>query len=171
MLDLVTKSCANALTLTNLVFGSGAIVAVQNQNYKLAGILILCAVFMDGMDGKIARKLGSTSELGKELDSLCDLVSFGVAPAVLLYAQVLGSSFHLFGLLAAMFYIVCGALRLARFNVLNIHDYFVGVPITIAGLILALLSLLAGSIAPIVLFVSIFILSLLMISNFKVPKF
>ncbi|MEN6325433.1 MAG: CDP-diacylglycerol--serine O-phosphatidyltransferase [Syntrophomonas sp.] len=171
MLDLVTKSCANALTLMNLVLGSGAIVSAQNQNYRLAGILILGAVLMDGMDGKIARKLGSTSELGKELDSLCDLVSFGVAPAVLLYAQVIGVEFHLFGLLAAMFFIVCGALRLARFNVLNIHDYFVGVPITIAGLILAVLSLLSNIIAPIVIFLFIFILSFLMISNFRVPKF
>ncbi|MEN6347856.1 MAG: CDP-diacylglycerol--serine O-phosphatidyltransferase [Syntrophomonas sp.] len=170
MLDLITKSFANALTLMNLVFGFLAIISVQNKDYHWAAIFIICAVVMDGMDGKIARRLGSTSDLGKELDSLCDLVSFGVAPAALLYAQVIASDYHLIGLLSVLFFVVCGALRLARFNVLNIHEYFVGVPITIAGGILGIVSLLAFKTSSMVILVLILFLSFMMISNIRIPK-
>ncbi|MDD2509962.1 MAG: CDP-diacylglycerol--serine O-phosphatidyltransferase [Syntrophomonas sp.] len=170
MLDLMTKSFANLLTLMNLVFGSMAIISVQHLNYFWAAIFIVFAVVMDGMDGKIARRFGATSELGKELDSLCDLVSFGVAPAVLLYAQIFLESFYLPGLIAVLFFIICGALRLARFNVLNIHEYFLGIPITLAGFILALISLLADNLHPTVILLLIVFLSLMMISNVKIRK-
>jgi len=170
LLDLITKSFANILTLMNLVFGSMAIILVQHLHYSWAAIFILFAVFMDGMDGKIARRFGATSELGKELDSLCDLVSFGVAPAVLLYAQVFLESYHLPGLIAALFFIICGALRLARFNVLNIHEYFLGIPITLAGFLLAIISLLADNIYPMVVLLLVVFLSLMMISNIKIRK-
>ncbi len=169
-MDLITKSFANILTLLNLVFGATAIVLVLHQQYTWAAVLIILAVFMDGADGKIARKFGTTSELGKELDSLCDLVSFGVAPAILLYAQVFQSSLHLPGLMVSLLFIMCGALRLARFNVLNIKEYFLGIPITLAGLLLAIISLLAGKIYPIVIFLLVLLLAIMMVSNVRIKK-
>jgi CDP-diacylglycerol--serine O-phosphatidyltransferase (EC 2.7.8.8) len=136
--DSLSKMFANVVTILNIIFGTLAITYILAQEYRTAALLVLVAVIMDGADGRIARKLDSTSELGKELDSLCDLVSFGVAPAILLYSQVLQSHYHTLGLMVCILFVVCGALRLARFNILNISEYFLGIPITIAGLLLAL---------------------------------
>lgn len=170
MLNFVSKSSANTITLINIVFGSLSLVNTLHENYRFAAIFILLAVVMDGLDGRIARRLGIISDMGKELDSLCDLVSFGVAPALLLYSQVLYIFPHGYGLAAAILYIMCGAFRLARFNVLNIKEYFVGIPITIAGAALAVSSLLSGYLPDYVLLAAVIILSLMMISNIKVRK-
>ena len=168
---LINKSSANTITLLNIVFGSLSIIATLHENYRLAAIFILLAVIMDGMDGRIARKFGIISDIGKQLDSLCDLVSFGVAPVILLYAQVIWQLPLKAGVVAAVLYIMCGAFRLARFNVAEIKDYFVGIPITLAGAILAFVSLLADSISSYVILVTIILLAVMMISNFRVPKF
>jgi CDP-diacylglycerol---serine O-phosphatidyltransferase len=170
LLDFMSKRTANTITLINLVFGSLSLIATLNQNYVLAAILILAAVVMDGLDGRIARRLGVMSEMGKELDSLCDLVSFGVAPALLLYSQVLNLFPAYLGLVAAVLYIVCGAFRLARFNVLNIKEYFVGVPITLAGTILALVSLIAVHMSEYLILGLVLFLAFMMISNIRVRK-
>lgn len=170
MLDSLGRLFANVVTILNIIFGTLSIIYVLAGDYKMAAILIIVAVIMDGMDGKIARKFDSTSDLGKELDSLCDLVSFGVAPAILLFAQILQSQFRMLGLLAIILYVVCGALRLARFNILNISDYFLGIPITIAGLLMAMLSLLANWLSPVIIILVVFILALFMISNIRIPK-
>lgn len=172
MLDFASKSSANAITLINIVFGSLSIISSINQNYKMAAIFILLAVIMDGLDGKVARRFNASSEIGKELDSLCDLVSFGVAPVILLYAQVINEqAFAIIGLIAVIFYIMCGAFRLARFNTLNINDHFIGIPITIAGFFLAITSLLASYIPNIIIILFIAFLALFMISKVKLPKF
>ncbi len=172
MRDSLSKMFANVVTILNIIFGTLAITYILAQEYRTAALLVLVAVIMDGADGRIARKLDSTSELGKELDSLCDLVSFGVAPAILLYSQVLQSHYHTLGLMVCILFVVCGALRLARFNILNISEYFLGIPITIAGLLLALLSLLISyaTVNPTIVLVTVFALSLLMVSNLKIPK-
>lgn len=170
MLDLMTRTFANVVTLLNIIFGSLALIYILNNDYRTAAILILVAAVMDGMDGRVARKFDAESEMGKELDSLCDLVSFGVAPAILLYSQILHQHFMIISLLVTLLFIVCGALRLARFNVLNISEYFVGIPITLAGMVMAVISLLAGYISPIIIISFMFILALLMVSNIKVPK-
>lgn len=172
MRDSLSKMFANVVTILNIIFGTLAITYTMAQEYRTAALLILVAVIMDGADGRIARRLDSTSELGKELDSLCDLVSFGVAPAMLLYSQVLQPSYHTLGLMVCILFVVCGALRLARFNILNIHEYFLGIPITITGLTLAFLSLLVSytSVSPTIVLVIVFALSLLMVSNLKIPK-
>lgn len=166
----MTRTFANVVTLLNIIFGSLSLIYTLNHDYKIAAILILVAVVMDGLDGKVARKLDAESEMGKELDSLCDLVSFGVAPAILLYSQVLHQHFILLSMLVTLLFIVCGALRLARFNVLNISEYFVGIPITISGMLLAAVSLLAIYINPVIIIILVFVLALLMVSNIKVPK-
>lgn len=170
MVDLISKRFANFITFFNIIFGSTAILYTISGNYKVAAILILAAVVMDGLDGRVARKLQTSSDLGRELDSLCDIVSFGVAPAVLLYSQVLASNYHFMGLAAFLIYIICGAYRLARFNVMNISAYFLGLPITIAGGLLAILSLLAAYLHPLVILFLVLALSLFMISSVRLPK-
>ena len=169
MQNLIDRS-ANIITLINIIFGSLALIQTMESNYVIAAIFILCAVFMDGIDGRVARKFGVMSDIGKQLDSLCDLVSFGVAPAILIYAQLLYDLPLLLGVVAALIYIMCGAFRLARFNVLNISDHFIGLPITMAGLLMALLSLLAASINGYLALVLMLFLSFMMVSNFKIPK-
>ncbi|HWP97849.1 MAG TPA: CDP-diacylglycerol--serine O-phosphatidyltransferase [Syntrophomonadaceae bacterium] len=170
MRDSFNKMFANVVTILNIIFGTLSITYILDNDYRMAAWLILVAGVMDAMDGRIARRLDTTSDLGKELDSLCDLVSFGVAPAVLLYAQILHGRYHMLGLLACILFVVCGSLRLARFNVLNIHEFFLGIPITIAGLLLAFVSLGASYLNTNFIILIVFGLSLLMVSNLRIPK-
>lgn len=161
----------NLFTICNLLLGCLSLVYASEGYFKMAAIMILFSVILDGMDGKVARKLDVSSLFGKELDSLSDLVSFGVAPALLVYQQMLHKDFGIWGLLVVLLFIVCGALRLARFSVLNISEYFLGIPITAAGGLVALISLLAGQISPLATIIAMFALALLMVSNLKVPKY
>jgi CDP-diacylglycerol--serine O-phosphatidyltransferase len=125
---------------------------------------------MDGMDGRLARRFKATSDFGKELDSLSDLVSFGVAPALLAYSVQL-YHWRYVGLLLAVSFALCGAYRLARFNVLCIKTHFIGVPITFCGPILTLLLLLSKWIpSGLYPFLTV-LLAYLMVSNIKVRKF
>jgi CDP-diacylglycerol---serine O-phosphatidyltransferase len=171
LLNSLNKSYANTITLLNIIFGTLSPIYTMHGYYSTAAVFIILAVVMDGLDGRVARRLDIISLLGKELDSLCDLVSFGVAPALLIYAQVLNHFVFSLGVVVAVLYIVCGAYRLARFNVLNISDYFVGVPITMAGAIVAVVSLLAGWLPSSLIFAVLLLLALMMISTFKVPKY
>lgn len=160
----------NIITLSNLLLGILSLTYTMNQQYHTAAFLILLAVFLDGMDGKVARRLNVETNFGKELDSLCDLVSFGVAPALLVYDNYLQEVGFL-GLFIALIYALCGAIRLARFNVMNISTHFIGVPITIAGGIMAI-AILFSSILPAFIYSYLtIILAFLMVSNFKIPKF
>jgi CDP-diacylglycerol--serine O-phosphatidyltransferase len=129
----------SALTLGNLFCGFYALTAVYNDEYVAAAIAILLAEVFDVMDGGVARMTGATSELGIQLDSLADLVSFGVAPGMLAYVFAL-KPFGLIGSLAAFGFAACGAFRLARFNVqTSVLDkrYFVGLPIPAAAAVVA----------------------------------
>ncbi len=106
----------NTLTLCGMFGGFYAILMCLNSNYVHAAWAILIAIIFDGLDGWVARLTHSTTKFGIQLDSLSDLVAFGIAPAVLIYSWGL----HFFGRIgwgAAFFYVICGALRLARFNV------------------------------------------------------
>lgn len=162
----------NAVTLSNLLFGIVSLIFTMNQQYTVAALAILLAMMMDGMDGKIARRLDAASNFGKELDSLCDLVSFGVAPALLMYSSSLQELGYL-GLVISLIFALCGAIRLAKFNVLNITTHFVGIPITCAGGIMALAILIGSKLSlPLIFFPLLTILlSYLMVSNLKVPKY
>lgn len=120
-------------------------------------------------DGKVARSLNVTSDFGKQLDSLADLISFGVAPALLIYQNVL-SEYSVAGILLTVMYILCGAIRLARFNVTTFTGSFQGLPIPVAGCMLAL-AFISSSFIPSALFMLfLLILSVLMIGTFKVKK-
>lgn len=122
-------------TIGNLLCGFYAIVAVYNDDYPIAALAILVALVLDFLDGAVARITNSSSDFGIELDSLADLVSFGVAPAVLAYVWAL-RPFERLGWLACFLFVICGALRLARFNIQarNLDKrYFVGLPIPAAA--------------------------------------
>jgi CDP-diacylglycerol--serine O-phosphatidyltransferase len=164
----------NVLTLSNLFLGVWAILLViQGDQYAdLAAILILVGMVLDGLDGRVARWLNAQSEFGKELDSLSDVVSFGVAPAVLIYTVAL-SQFGTAGIFIATMFPACGALRLARFNVQakKITGYFVGLPITAAGGVVAALSMYHEALPGFLLPFFVLFLSFLMVSNIKYPNF
>ena len=127
------KNIPNILTLGNLMLGMLAIIYTMEGRAQTAISLVFIAMLLDGLDGKLALRLNAGSELGKQLDSLADLVSFGVAPAVLLYSLSL-QHFALTGLFVALLFPVAGAYRLARFNLRGKKEtVFLGLPITIAG--------------------------------------
>lgn len=157
-------------TLANLLFGFLSLALTMEDKFQLAAGLILLSALMDSLDGKVARKLSVSSDFGYELDSLSDLVSFGVAPAILTYRAFLQDQLGYWGLALAAIFTLCGAIRLARFNVLHISDYFVGVPITFAGGFMALILLFQGTLPWSVYAICLAILAFLMVSTFKVPK-
>lgn len=129
----------NLMTGLNLFFGFWSILQVMNGNYLTACWLIVIASICDGLDGKLARWTNSASEIGIEMDSLADVVSFGAAPGVLLYYV----SFHKFGLpgvLMASLPLICGTFRLARFNLhatTGDKKGYVGLPIPMQAITLA----------------------------------
>lgn len=170
MRPTVKPMVPNLVTLSNLLLGIMAIIYTISERYPLAAAAILLAALLDRMDGNLARRLGVSSDFGKELDSLADLVSFGVAPAILAYASILDVALGKAGLIIALIFIACGAIRLARFNVLEATDYFVGVPITVAGGIIGLSVLLENYLSYLVIALFMLALSALMVCNIKVKK-
>ncbi|MBN1333722.1 MAG: CDP-diacylglycerol--serine O-phosphatidyltransferase [Synergistales bacterium] len=164
--DLTFKDLLpNMVTSGNLICGMLSIILVIHGQFVPAGWLIFIAVFFDFMDGKIARRIGAGSKFGLEYDSLADVISFGVAPALLLYSVYLKDVFGVIGALIASFFVLCGALRLARFNIVHIPGPFQGLPIPAAGLFVA--SFVIGEI-PLPFMVASFLLvssGLLMISS------
>ncbi|HHV64740.1 MAG TPA: CDP-diacylglycerol--serine O-phosphatidyltransferase [Peptococcaceae bacterium] len=157
-------------TLANLLFGFLAIIFSFEQNLKQATAMVMLSVLMDSLDGKVARRFKANSDFGKELDSLSDVISFGLAPAVLIYVFVYEIHWPYWGILVSAFFAMCGAVRLARFNLLPSTDYFIGVPITFAGGFMALLLLFMDKIPWQAYPAVMILLSLLMISSVHVPK-
>ncbi len=128
----------NLFTLGNVVFGFYAVIVAMKGNFERAALFIVLAAILDSLDGRIARLTNSTSRFGVEFDSLADLISFGMAPSLILYIYVL-KDYGKVGWLSAMLFTVCGALRLARFNVETISkkaksSTFTGLPIPAAAL-------------------------------------
>ena len=174
MKSLIPNICTSA----NLFFGMCSILSTYHGDYFYASIFILIALIADGLDGRIARALNATSEMGKEMDSLCDLGSFGIAPAFLAYSFCL-HNFDQFGGAAAIIFALCGMWRLARFNVSTdiVHGYFMGLAIPAGGCIIASTTLLftALNIQPenygLVYPVTIMIIAYLMVSHVHYPDF
>lgn len=126
-------------TTMGLFSGFYSIIMALQGMYIQAGWAILAAAVFDALDGRVARLLNASTDFGAEYDSLCDIVSFGLAPALLLYLWVL-APFQQYGWLAAFIFVACAALRLARFNVqLDTQDkrYFQGLPTPGAALLIA----------------------------------
>ena len=136
----------NILTLIGVCIGLSSIKFALDSKYEIAVIAIIFAALIDGLDGRIARLIKGTSKVGKELDSLTDVISFGVAPAFVMYFWSL-NNLGKFGWLLCLIYVVCVALRLARFNVHSNEEaswkdnFFEGVP-SPAGGILVLMPLI-----------------------------
>lgn len=170
------KSCIpNIFTFINLGFGILSLLEAFNKRFFLAALFILIAALVDRYDGRIARYLQVTSDLGKELDSLADLVSFGVAPAILIFILYQFNTIGPYGIIGyalLLAYPICGSFRLARYNTAEFDGNFRGVPITIAGSILAVFVILANGRITSFYLPAIFmiILSYLMVSNFKLKK-
>lgn len=171
------KSCIpNVFTFINLSCGVISILSTMNSKYILACVFILLAGLVDRYDGRVARFLDVSSDLGKELDSLADLVSFGIAPSILTYILVDFQSFGpkgLLGLILLLLFPICGAYRLARFNTAQFDGCFTGVPITVVGCFMALYNLLTINIfLPKIVPMFLMILgSYLMISKIRLKKF
>ena len=131
----------NTLTLINICIGLSSIKFALDEKFELSIIAIIFAAIFDALDGRVARMIKGTSEVGKELDSLADLISFGVAPAFIMYFWSL-NNLGKFGWLLTMIYVVCVALRLARFNVNSNSEpswkdnYFEGVPSPAGGILI-----------------------------------
>ena len=130
------KIAPNMVTSGNLLCGMMGLILLFHGRFVPAAWLVFMAVFFDFMDGKIARRLGGGTQFGLEFDSLADVVSFGVVPAMLMYTSY-ADALGLWGVLAAAFFALCGALRLARFNVVHMPGPFQGLPIPAGGLFLA----------------------------------
>ena len=160
---------ANVLTLTNLGLGGYAIIVGLNGHHRLSLLLIFIAALADRFDGMVARKLHIESGLGKQLDSMSDIISFGVAPALLLYQGIL-FEFGAPGIFFTVFYIGCGAFRLARFNITENEGFFTGLPITAAGCLVTLSFLAIPFLPAPTFFFLIILLSFLMVSSFKLRK-
>lgn len=163
-----TLKLPDVVTLLNALCGFGAIVATQNGMLQLSCILILIAAIADGLDGTLARYAGG-SEIGGALDSLSDVISFGVAPAIIINGYI-GNKY--FTLIAVCFYLLCGILRLARFSTSKYdNNFFKGLPITAGGITVAAILLVSkGQLQPITMEVASIILGFLMVSSIPYMK-
>ncbi|HIP17103.1 MAG TPA: CDP-diacylglycerol--serine O-phosphatidyltransferase [Methanothermococcus okinawensis] len=167
--NIVTIS--DYITIINIILGMFAILF---HDFRF----IYGAIVFDALDGYIARKTNTVSDFGAQLDSLCDVVSFGVAPAYLLYFYFENIS----TLIASLIFLVCGALRLARFGVLNVK-YFVGLPIPAGALVLSVFcqlflryskdlgSIVSMDINNLAISLLAVLVGLIMISDIKYPKY
>ncbi len=169
----------NILTTANLFCGFYSILASMQGDFSLAAMVIIYAAVLDSLDGRIARMTNTMSKFGAEYDSLADLIAFGVAPAILAYSWAL-SGYGKWGWLVAFLFVVCGALRLARFNIqIGIIEskLFNGLPIPGAasviatGIMLYFYVGLTGKFHDFSLLIATIILALLMVSNVKYYSF
>ena len=168
---MFAKSLPSVFTVANLFLGIIAIILVFNERPDLAAMMVIIAMLADGLDGRVARALNAQSEFGKELDSLSDVISFGVAPAFIMYV-VAFQDMHAAGWIVTAVFPICGALRLARFNVASgVPGYFIGLPIPAAGGVLSTLALFHKDIHVGVLLTVTLLLSFLMVSYIKYPNF
>jgi CDP-diacylglycerol--serine O-phosphatidyltransferase len=174
----------NLVTTANLFCGFYSVIATIQGEFLSASYAILAAAFFDALDGRIARMARATSEFGVEYDSMSDLTSFGMAPAILFYQWVL-SPFDRLGWVVCFLYVTCAALRLARFNVMTEivpKSDFQGLPSPVAAGVLATLvifrtevtwpeSSLLGSWIPTFALILVLGIAALMVSNVRFASF
>jgi len=169
----------NLITAGSLFAGFYSMVSTLNGNYGTAAIWIFISAICDGLDGKVARMTNTTSQFGVEFDSLADVVAFGVTPGLMMYAWAL-KPFGRLGWLAAFLFVVCGALRLARFNVQVAtveSKRFIGLPIPAAASMVASTVVLfnhfgwPSSYKRFAILALIYLLAFLMVSSVKYYSF
>jgi len=168
---------SDIISLLNMSCGFISIINSINQNFELAAIFMILAIMFDSSDGWVARKINRQDSLGfgKNIDSLSDVVSFGVAPAVFIYTIIKTTSPTLQAIvfLISLFIVICGVLRLTRYNVISDHvktSDFIGFPIPGIAFIIATYYLTGTYNPSIALLLSIFV-SIMMISNVRYDKF
>ena len=157
------------MTLASLACATISMVATLQQNYGLASAVILLAVVTDGMDGHVARLASRSSIAGEQLDSLADVVAFGAAPALLIYASFL-QQFPVTGTIVAVALVLASAFRLAHFHPEPSQPYFIGLPTTAVGATLATLPFLGASFPPMVIALVVLALGYLMLTTLRFPK-
>lgn len=169
---MFAKTLPSMFTVGNLFLGIVAIIVAFQGHWQYAAIMVIIGMFLDGLDGRVARMLNAQSEFGKELDSLSDVISFGVAPALIMYVAIL-QDMGFFGWIITAIFPICGALRLARFNVdPGVPGFFIGLPITAAGGVLATMALYSEmTVGPMFHVLGMLLLSYLMISRVRYPNF
>lgn len=168
-------SLPDLFSIFNAVFGFMAIILAMDGYLIISAQLILIAVIFDSIDGWVARKINRDDKLGfgKNMDSLCDVISFGVAPGIFLYSATLSYDIRYINILVSLLIVICGILRLSRFNVISQigtpQDKFVGLPIPITAVVLASFYL-TGMFREDIALLIMTIVSLLMISTLEYPK-
>ena len=168
----------NLFTAASIFAGVFSMISAIESNFIQAAWLILLSLIFDGLDGRVARLTNTCSKFGVEFDSLADMVSFGVAPALLMYLFI-GHDFARFGVVVSALFVIFGAIRLARFNVMTAQtepSVFIGVPIPTAAVFISLLVLvfekygIKMEYGVIIMILSILV-SFLMVSNIRYPSF
>jgi len=168
----------NLFTAASAFLGVIGIIASSNGQFEKAAIYILLSLVLDGLDGRVARLTNTTSKFGAEFDSLADVIAFGAAPAMLFYFSV-GYQFGKLGALFSALYVVFGAIRLARFNVMSgvsEPSVFIGIPIPGAAVVLTMWILTYQKYPfmhglEIAMLLGLGVLSFLMVSNIRYPSF
>jgi len=170
--------------LPNLFTAASIFVAILSMIYAVEGKyeysawLIFLSLIFDGLDGRVARLTNTCSRFGIEFDSLADIVAFGTAPALLVYLYV-GGDYGRFGVVVSALFVILGAIRLARFNVMTSKSepsVFIGVPIPTAAVFISLLILLFQKYGikddfGLVILIASILVSVLMVSNIRYPSF
>jgi len=169
----------NLFTSASLFCGFYSIIASYKEHFVPAAIAVLVSVVFDGLDGRVARLTNTTSKFGAEYDSLADVISFGIAPALLAYSWSL-SIYGKWGWIIAFLFVLCGALRLARFNIqIGIVEskVFNGLPIPAAASVIASTVIFfdyvgaEGKFHNVFIMIFVIIISLLMVSSVKYYSF
>lgn len=162
----------NSISSLSLIFGILSIFKSMEGDFFWAPIFIVLAVLADSCDGRAARLLGVSGPFGAELDSLCDLGSFGVAPAIMIYCYAL-KDLGLVGQIIASLFAIGGAMRLARFNVnlSSVHGYFQGMPVPGAACCLAAYVFSKGTLSVGLVAAMTVAYAIIMYSNVKYPDF
>ncbi|MDR0648206.1 MAG: CDP-diacylglycerol--serine O-phosphatidyltransferase [Synergistaceae bacterium] len=159
------KILPNMITSGSVLCGMFSLMLTYRGHFLPSALILVIAVFFDYMDGRVARSLGGSSAFGEELDSLADALSFGAAPAFLIYAVYVDGSAGMPATLGTAFFALCGVLRLARFNVMHVTGPFQGLPIPAAGMALASIVIAGIPLAPYAAVALMVLLGSLMIST------
>ncbi len=169
--NVLINNLPNFLTFCNLTMGVIAIILATHEYFLAASLFILLGAVFDRYDGVVARKLNINSEMGKEMDSLADIITFGLAPSIVALLFPL-SAFKYVGYVIAIIFITCGWYRLSRFNSSDFDNVFTGLPITIAGSLLAISVIFQFqfNVYPYFTVLIMLLFSYLMISRHKIKK-
>lgn len=186
MIRKILNIIPNLLTLLNALCGISVIFLncfIKNNNIILISVFIVfLGAIIDGVDGRVARKLGCTSKIGKELDSFADIITFGIAPMNIflnMYYINLNTYIPITLIIISIIYILSGIFRLARYNTEDYSKHFEGLPITIAGVLICIFIigskylihlLMYNHIYNIFSFIYILTLSILMVSSFTIKR-